>query len=211
MSGEKGHNEDHKITIIVNQKPHHVYQDVISAAEIRHLAPAPDDYEVWKIIKDPDPEGQLPLDDIQITESVHIKSGDRFRVVPPGTFGSIPIQLVGEIEYLKQEGINVEIIEQDSLAYVIFNDYKLPHGFNKLSTKLLLKVPISYPNGNIDMFWTDPNIRLASGTAPANTNEEAVLGQNWLRFSWHPQRWNPGTDNIHTFLEFVNRRLGQSR
>jgi hypothetical protein len=79
---------EHKITILINQKPYHVNTSTLSAADIRQLVNAPSDYEVWKIVKSPDPEGQLPVDDIQITDTVEVKSGDRFRVVPPGTFGS---------------------------------------------------------------------------------------------------------------------------
>lgn len=78
---------EHRVTIHVNQKPFHLQQDVISAAEIRALVDAPPDYEVWKVIKSPDPEGQLPVDDVLVTGTTEIKSGDRFRVVPPGTFG----------------------------------------------------------------------------------------------------------------------------
>lgn len=74
-------------TIHVNQHPHHVEAETLTAAEIRGLANAPANYEVWKIIKNPDPEGQLPMDDQMVTDSIAIKSGDRFRVVPPGTFG----------------------------------------------------------------------------------------------------------------------------
>lgn len=84
MSKEK----EHKITILVNQRPFHIDATTISADEIRGLIQAPNDYEVWKIIQNPDPEGQLPVDDIQVTGIIEIKSGDRFRVVPPGTFGS---------------------------------------------------------------------------------------------------------------------------
>ncbi len=76
-----------KVTIIVNKKRHRVDKHVLTADEIRDLANAPRDYEVWKVVGRPDPEGQLPIDDIQITDKVKIKNGDRFRVVPPGTFG----------------------------------------------------------------------------------------------------------------------------
>lgn len=76
-----------KITIHVNQTPFHLDKNMISAAEIRGLIQAPADYEVWKVVKSPDPEGQLPADDILVTGTIDIKSGDRFRVVPPGTFG----------------------------------------------------------------------------------------------------------------------------
>ncbi len=78
---------DPKITIHVNQTPFHLEQTTISADEIRRLIQAPADYEVWKVIKSPDPEGQLPVDDLLVTGNIEIKSGDKFRVVPPGTFG----------------------------------------------------------------------------------------------------------------------------
>jgi len=78
---------DKHITILVNQKPYHVDSGTLSPQGFRDLVTAPCDYEVWKVVKDPDPEGQLPLDDIQVTAAIEVKSGDRFRVVPPGTFG----------------------------------------------------------------------------------------------------------------------------
>lgn len=201
-----------RITILINQKPFHVNTSNLSGVEIRGLVELPDDYEVWKVIKEPDAEGQLPVDDVQITSTVDVKNGDRFRVVPPGTFGAVstlPKQLDEEIENMRNEGHTVEVIEADGLIYLIFKDYPLPKGYNKSTTPLLLKVPLSYPNGNLDMFWTDPELHLEGGGSQASTSEEVILGQRWLRFSWHPQKWNPGKDNLKTFLEFVNRRLGQ--
>ena len=76
------------ITILINQKPHHISSGTISADEIRQLADADLEYEVWKVIKAPDPEGQLPVDDIQVQGIIDVTSGDKFRVVPPGTFGA---------------------------------------------------------------------------------------------------------------------------
>lgn len=76
-----------KITIIINQKPHHFETDSLALGDFRKAVDAPDDYEVWHVVKDPDPEGQLPIDDEQVTETVTVKSGERYRVVPPGTFG----------------------------------------------------------------------------------------------------------------------------
>lgn len=76
-----------RITILVNQEPHHLDTDTVDDDLLRQLAGAPDEYEVWKVVRSPDPEGQLPVDDIQVTGEITVKSGDRFRVVPPGTFG----------------------------------------------------------------------------------------------------------------------------
>lgn len=76
-----------KINIIINQRPFKFDTNTITPQEIRAAVDATANYEVWQIVKSPDPEGQLPVDDIQITSTITVKSGDRFRVVPPGTFG----------------------------------------------------------------------------------------------------------------------------
>ena len=80
--------ETKKITIVINQSPFHFDQTTLSPDEFRAAVSTPADYEVWRIVKDPDPEGQLPVDDVQITTPVQINNGERYRVVPPGTFGA---------------------------------------------------------------------------------------------------------------------------
>lgn len=120
-------------------------------------------------------------------------------------------QLELELEASRQNGKELEVKEADGLIYLIVKDYPLPVGYNKKHTRLLLKIPLSYPNGNPDMFWVDPDLRLSSGASQANATIENVLGESWLRFSWHPQKWNPVLDNLNTFMEFVNRRLMQPK
>jgi hypothetical protein len=76
-----------KITIHINQTPYHFDTTELAPQDFRNAVGAPNDYEVWLINKNPDPEGQLPVDDIQVTTTVPIKDGQRYRVVPSGTFG----------------------------------------------------------------------------------------------------------------------------
>ena len=78
-----------KITILVNKTPYHLESDMLGPSDFKALVEAPEDYEVWKIIKNPDPEGDLPVDDEQVTDQIKVNNGDRFRVVPPGTFGNL--------------------------------------------------------------------------------------------------------------------------
>jgi hypothetical protein len=211
MNKGKEHQEEH-ITILINQVPHHLDASTITADAIKQLAKADNDYEVWKVIKSPDPEGQLPVDDIQVKGTIEVKSGDKFRVVPPGTFGAVaamPQQLSAEIARLKSAGHEVEVHDHAGLWVLIIRAYPLPYGYNKVTTQLLLKIPRSYPNGKLDMFWTDPDLQLQESTGQAATSFETILGRQWLRFSWHPSKWCPGSDNLFTFLEFVNRRLTQ--
>jgi|SRR5438105_531241 len=123
----------------------------------------------------------------------------------------LPPQLVDEVAELRGKGVEIELTEADGWANVVIQKYFVPAGYSKSSTKLLVKSPLSYPNGRPDMFWTDEDLTLAGGKIPQNAdNIETPLGTRWRRFSWHPQNWNPGTDNLRTYLEFVNNRLAKA-
>lgn len=124
----------------------------------------------------------------------------------------LPEQLVAEIETLRQEGFSIDVKEADGFANVIFYNYCVPSGYHKTSTTLLLKFPLSYPNGRPDMFWTDKDLTLEGGTQPNKADQiEGLFGKEWRRFSWHPQNWNPGSDDLRTYLEFVNDGFGKAR
>ena len=120
----------------------------------------------------------------------------------------LPPQLVQEVEELRQEGHEINLVEADGWANVIFRHFPLPPAYNKASTELLLKFPESYPNGRPDMFWTEPDLTRKDGRTPQSAEAiETALGKQWRRFSWHPSNWNPGRDNLRTYLEFVNTGL----
>lgn len=122
----------------------------------------------------------------------------------------LPDQLVEEVKELLGDGYEVELVEDSGWACIIIHCYSLPAGFNKKETTLLLKCPLSYPNGQPDMFWTDTDLTLSSGQPAASAEVvERIMGKDWRRFSWHPQKWNPGIDNLRTYLEFVNNRLAK--
>jgi len=122
----------------------------------------------------------------------------------------LPEQLVEEVKALRKEGYSIDAIEADGWAYVIFHEYVVPSGYTRRATELLLKIPMSYPNGRPDMFWTSEDLKLKDGRIPQNADLiESVQGTSWRRFSWHPQNWNPGVDNLRTYLEFVNNRLAK--
>lgn len=120
----------------------------------------------------------------------------------------VPEQLQREVAALKESGAAIDLVEAEGVACVVLHDRKLPVGYNKRSTELLLKLPLSYPNGQPDMFWTDCDLTLANSGIPRSAEAiEPALGKQWRRFSWHPARWNPGTDDLSTYLEFVDNRL----
>lgn len=123
----------------------------------------------------------------------------------------LPTQIADEVNTLKEEGYSVEVNEAEGWANVIFHDYPVPNGFTRTTIGLLVKLPLSYPSGRPDMFWTDVDLTFKDGRTPRSAEQiETILGKQWRRFSWHPQNWNPGTDNLRTYLEFINNRLAKS-
>lgn len=120
----------------------------------------------------------------------------------------IPPLLQEHIKILEREGHKIEI-HVDSEIHIVFKDYKIPDQiWDPNKTDLLVITHPTYPNAKMDMFWVNPPISLKSGkTAQAAGTTEGKLGINWLRFSWHVQSWNPGKDNLITYLDVVNDRL----
>ena len=116
--------------------------------------------------------------------------------------------LISEAEELRLGGHALQLLPQeDGWIFVVFEQYPLPEGFSHDSTPLLIKVPPNYPLGGLDMFWMNSQLILASGALPANTSVEHCLGAPWLRFSWHPLKWNPSSDSLTSYLKFINSRL----
>jgi E2/UBC family protein E len=116
------------------------------------------------------------------------------------------------VAQLEKRGFRVTRCEHEGYAVLILEEYAVPPGWSKRATRMLLKLPVSFPNGKPDMFWTDRDLTLAGGAVPDRADSfESIGGASWRRFSWHPQTWTPGKDDIGTFLEFIDRRLAQRK
>ena len=122
----------------------------------------------------------------------------------------IPACLQEELKALSGDGWKHELVEAEGTACVVFSAYPLPRGYSKKASDLLLMLPLSYPNGKPDMFWLEPDVALAGGGVPKSADQiETHVNRQWRRFSWHVSSWNPATDNLRTFLEFINCRLAK--
>lgn len=120
--------------------------------------------------------------------------------------------LVRDLKALNDRGYTYEIVEDSGRVYIIFNDYQLPSGiYNIEKTDLVIFTTPHYPNAGFDMFWTNENLTLKSGTIPKNAEQiEPHLGKRWRRFSYHPYNnkpWNPSEDNVVSFMAYVEQRL----
>jgi E2/UBC family protein E len=101
----------------------------------------------------------------------------------------------------------------DGSALVTVPNVRLPAGWNAESTTVHFVVPVGYPAARLDCFWTDPNLRLASGMLPTNSQINASYGgpEPLLWFSYHPTSWNPLRDDLLTYLKIATTRFRDTR
>lgn len=79
--------KDHKITILINNKPYEAPKSSMTGMEIKELGGGPLDYWLILNVKSPDPAAGGDDRLIQDAEVVDLKSGMHFRIINPATFG----------------------------------------------------------------------------------------------------------------------------
>ncbi len=135
----------------------------------------------------------------------------------------LPPQLESELNGLRKRYV-IDVVEEPTVINLVIRDFPTSNLYNRPSTNLLLRIPRSYPDAGLDMFWTDLELLLLDSGIPngAQAVEQYLAmdelsdlrNKHWRRFSWHPQpgtplRWNPSIDNLYSYLEFVRRRFTQ--
>ncbi len=80
--------KDKKITILINNTPHEAPKPAMTGREIKELGGGPMDYWLILVVKSVDPAAGGDDKQIQDEEVVDLKSGMRFRIVNPATFGA---------------------------------------------------------------------------------------------------------------------------
>lgn len=119
----------------------------------------------------------------------------------------LPSLLAKELKELRETHA-VEAFEEDNFINVVLMDFPTGPAFSHQTTTVLLRVPRSYPDAGLDMFWTDISLTLAGGAIPQNADlRERYIERDWRRFSWHHNGWNAALNNLHTYVEFVRRRF----
>ena len=111
--------------------------------------------------------------------------------------------------YLEDHELHPKAIIENNQKGLVFPSYPLPDGkFNLSRTDLLILLPAGYPDAPPDMFFCDPPILLADGTAAASTDMQFPFhGRVWQRWSRHNSSWRPGIDGLHTMLQRVDAAL----
>jgi hypothetical protein len=123
----------------------------------------------------------------------------------------MPPQLAAEIEVFRNDDQAIDVIEDGSRFLVVFKGFELPDGrYSPAVTDLMVMADYQYPMSRLDMYWTDPAIRLITGAYPQGAESlEDHGGRCWQRWSWHYPSWDPGRHNLRSHLEVFHDRLAR--
>ena len=117
-----------------------------------------------------------------------------------------------EIELIKERYGEVEVAPD--LTWILSRRFLLPEGWSKTQTELLVLLPAGYPTTPPDNFYTDNDLKLATGATIGNSTENvSVNGMVMRQFSFHIEAdWRPCADllqghNLLTFLLAVENRM----
>jgi hypothetical protein len=115
--------------------------------------------------------------------------------------------------YLKEKGFAYHETAEAGFTHLVISGFAFPEAYTPRQAELLIRLPAGYPDAKPDMFWTRPDVRLASGAWPLNcATQETYLKLVWQRWSrhWH-HGWRPGVDGLRTFIAAIIRELERGR
>jgi hypothetical protein len=119
--------------------------------------------------------------------------------------------LVPEVdrEFLLAKGYKFKAKRVGADVHIIIEDFSLPAAYAPRAANMLIVLPAGYPNANLDMFRTIPDVRLTSGAWPKNADaRETHDGVSWQRWSRHfNSAWRQGVDNLKTFIASIKHEL----
>lgn len=111
--------------------------------------------------------------------------------------------------YLDALGYRWETDAENSGRWLLIHNYRVPTGYTVASVTLALLVPPNYPAAMIDMFYTYPALKLASGHAiPATQQAANIRGLGFNGWSRH-RPWNPAVDNVVTQIAMVDSAIAK--
>jgi len=118
--------------------------------------------------------------------------------------------LPADAQALDERGLVYEAVVEGGMTCVVIKSWKLPAGYDRSESDLLLRLPAGFPDLAPDMWWLAPALKLASGAVIQATEVvENYLGREWQRWSRHfqPGQWRSGVDGLQSFLALIQHEL----
>jgi len=99
----------------------------------------------------------------------------------------------------------------DGQRLLVVPDVPTGAGWTRPTATIRVVVPSGYPHVGLDCFYTDSDLRLASGTEPSNSSLQPVFGLQLRWFSWHVAGWDPNTGSLERYIRSCEARLRDAR
>jgi hypothetical protein len=101
----------------------------------------------------------------------------------------------------------------DGTQLVMVPGVSVPAGWNRPATWVAFIVPVGYPAARPDCFFADPELRLQGEGMPTSSGQQQIphSGRLGLWFSWHLATWNPGRDDLATYVGVIRERLSRAQ
>ncbi len=114
-------------------------------------------------------------------------------------------------DYLREKGFDFEIKQEGNEVHVVLRNWKLSSVYTPTTADVLIRLLPNYPSTQLDMFWTIPDVKLAStGSWPtAAAEHETYGGRSWQRWSRHTPEWRPGIDSLRTFITAISAEINR--
>lgn len=115
-----------------------------------------------------------------------------------------------DIACLTERGINYSVSVEANMTCVVIPGYRLPAGYDRATSDLLLRLQAGFPDVPPDMWWFSPAVRRSNGAViPATEVIERHLGKDWQRWSRHfnAGQWRSGVDSLESFLALIRKEL----
>lgn len=114
-------------------------------------------------------------------------------------------------DFLKEKEYHFNILPHEGAIHLILEQIPFPEAYVPRVADILIIIPAGYPNAQLDMFWTFPDVKLANGSWPETSeHHQDFHGKNWQRWSRHGT-WRAGVDNLRTFISSVKREIEKGK
>lgn len=115
-----------------------------------------------------------------------------------------------DAEFLVEKEYNFDLLTHGNNLLVTIHAFELPDAYDPKIVDLRIVLGPGYPNGNPDMFWTRPWVKLKSKNADPDRSSSPTQypdGQ-WQQWSRHfGDGWRPGVDGLRQYLASVKSEL----
>ena len=195
-----------KYRIRIEKREYDVSKPIISGRELLELAGKdPAEWKIYQIRPGHQPSQVRP----EQTVDLRAHGIERFSLLPCDSRDGLTngFQLpASDRKFLEGIGLSWQAQVDGQVNWLILENWELPPGYNHSHVRIALRIPPSYPDGELDMVYVHPPLARQDGRAIAALSNHKGCGVVWQRWSRHRTKvnpWRPGVDDLASHLSLV--------